>query len=312
MYIIASANRAEDPILKRVQWIGFTWQASSALVPRLVTAMTYTNPASGLSGRITHPFWVLDYSRNHCGRVRVGSSHSSWRERSPAIAHLYPPGTAYWEDRRSVTGMMEGAYVVFAGGDEAGLRGCIPKGQFHARIADRNGLILDHLHAAASAGAEGAAGFWEAQTALCALIGILRRTVPGAQGVDLAIGSAVAGSPSEFVRTVNAFLAGRVGGRVSLAEIAEGVRVSPSTLSHRYAAEAGQPPLVAFNAMRLEAARSLILRGLKLEAVAAQTGFCDAYHLSKAFTCRFAVPPATYRRQIEAGKACVDVLRTVR
>jgi transcriptional regulator GlxA family with amidase domain len=52
--------------------------------------------------------------------------------------------------------------------------------------------------------------------------------------------------------------------------------------------------------MRLEAARSLILRGLKLEVVAAQTGFCDAYHLSKAFRQRFAVAPATYRRKLKA------------
>ena len=54
--------------------------------------------------------------------------------------------------------------------------------------------------------------------------------------------------------------------------------------------------------MRLEVARSLILRGLKLDAVATQTGYCDAYHLSKSFTKLFGMPPATYRREIQVGE----------
>jgi len=216
------------------------------------------------------------------------------------IAHLYPPGTAYWEDKRNIT-TMEGAYIVFSGGDEAGLRDCIPKGQPYARIFDPNGLILSQLHTAALAGAEkGVAGFWEAQAALCMLIQILRRTVPGKKGADLSIGPIPASPSSLFVKTVDTFLASRVGSRVSLAEIAKTIRVSPSTLSHRYAAESGRPPLATFNIMRLDVARSLIVRGPKLDAVAAQTGFCDAYHLSKAFTHHFAVPPATYRRRIKS------------
>ncbi|MCX6969957.1 MAG: hypothetical protein NTV93_07355 [Verrucomicrobia bacterium] len=53
----------------------------------------------------------------------------------------------------------------------------------------------------------------------------------------------------------------RVGGSVSLAEIAKAVHVSPSTLSHRYAAESGRSPLAAFHAMRLEIARALLMQG---------------------------------------------------
>jgi hypothetical protein len=67
--------------------------------------------------------------------------------------------------------MMEGACVVFAGRDEAGLRACIPKNQASACITDPNGLILARLHAAAVVGTDkGAAGFWEAQSLLCSLL----------------------------------------------------------------------------------------------------------------------------------------------
>ena len=283
----------------QAKFVGFAWQESSAILPRIITAMYYSTPAGGLSGRISHPFWVLDYSRSHCGRVRVGATNKPWCERLPSIAHLYPPGTAYWEDRRSLSNM-EAAYVVFSGGDEAGLRDCIPKRQLYARISDTHGLILGQLHAAAVAGSEkGTAGFWEAQTTLCALIQILRRFLPGEDGAHATIGADRVTTSASFVKQVDAFLASRVGGRISLVEIAEAVRVSPSTLSHRYAEEAGRSPHATFNILRLEVARSLIVRGQKLDAVAAQTGFCDAYHLSKAFSKYFAEPPGTYRRRLK-------------
>ena len=283
------------------QWIGATWQESATILPRLVTAVSYTKPATGLSGRITHPFWVIDYSRSHCGSTRVGSTKSPWIKRPPGIAHLYPPDTPYWEDHRNATGIIEGAYIVFAGGDEAELHHCIPEKQQFARITDLNGMILRQLHAAAAAGREkGAAGFWKAQAALCDLIRILHQTIPAKKGAPLTIGPAPMRSNSPFVKATDSFLASRVGSRVTLNEIAGFLRVSPSTLSHRYTAETGKSPLSAFNAMRLEAARSLILRGLKLEAVAAQTGFSDAYHLSKMFSQHFSESPALYRHRIKA------------
>jgi len=278
--------------------LGFTWQESPAILPQLMTAMYFNTSAQGMSGRITRPFWALDYARNHCGRTRVGSSQSPWRERLPGIAHLYPPNTAYWEDTRNVS-VMEASYIVFNGGDEAGLRRCIPKKQPYARISDPNGLILEQLHLAAIAGAEkGENGFWEAQKALCAIIQILHQLVPESDDA-LTIGPTTTTTVSPFVKAVDTFLANRVGGRVSLKELAKAMSVSPSTLSHRYVEEAGRSPIAAFNVMRIEVARSLISRGLKLDAVSAQTGFCNAYHLSKAFTQHFAVSPAAYRHRIK-------------
>ena len=197
--------------------------------------------------------------------------------------------------------MREGAWVVFAGGDEAGLRECIPKNQDYACITDPNGLILEKLHAAAVVGTEkGAAGFWEAQAILCSLLQLLRQLAPAENGVDLT--TAPVTPPDSFVKTVDAFLSSRVGGSVSLAEIAKALHVSPSKLSHRYAAEAGQSPLAAFLAKRLEIARALLMQGGKLDAVAEQTGFCDAYHLSKAFSRHFALSPADYRRRVKSGQ----------
>lgn len=278
---------------------GFTWQAPATVLPRVVSAMHYSKPGGRLSRRHRHDFWVLDYARTACGRTRVGSPGTKWQERPAGTAHLYPPGASYWEDLRRVP-TVEAAFVVFAGGDEAGLRDCIPPGQSFARVLDTNREVLTLLRTAALAGARrGAEGFWEAQTALAALIELLHRgKAVGAGSADVLLTPvAETGAGTRLVRAVDAFLARRVGGRTTLAEIAAAVRVSPSTLSHRYAAEAGRSPLAAFAAMRLEAARALIIRGTKLHEVAAQTGFCDAFHLSKAFVRQFGMPPSACRRK---------------
>jgi hypothetical protein len=216
---------------------GYSWQESGRLLPRVNTAMHGTSIPCRFNGRFAFPCWVLDYSCSHCGLVRVGTARSPWLERPPGVAHLYPPHTTYWQDQRSCTRMIESAFVIFEGGYEAGLAEVIPEGRCFARIRDTQGLLLPQLKAAASAGVEhGAAGFWAAQAALCTVIHLLRRVVPETAGTDLAIGPDPVGSSSSFVTEVDAILSGHVGGQISLAKVARVMCISPSTLSHKYAA----------------------------------------------------------------------------
>ena len=278
---------------------GYAWQGqeSAPVVPRVITAMWGSSIAGSLKGRISHSSWALDYSCSHCGRVRVGTAQAPWLERPRAVAHLYPPHTIYWQDDDHGTSS-ESAYITFDGGHAAGLMNIIPEAHCFARIRDAHGLLLAPLKAAATAGTEmGAYGFWTAQAALCEVIQLLHRATPLPGQAELEV-TATTHPPtpaSPFVQAVDALLADHVGHRLTLSEIARILHVSPSTLSHKYAAEAGKPPLATFAAMRLETARTLIMGGMKLAAVADCTGFCDAYHLSKAFRRHFAVAPANYR-----------------
>ncbi len=54
--------------------------------------------------------------------------------------------------------------------------------------------------------------------------------------------------------------------------------------------------MAALADLRMELARNLLLRGLKMDAIARQTGFCDAFHFSKTFRKRCGVPPSAFRR----------------
>ena len=54
--------------------------------------------------------------------------------------------------------------------------------------------------------------------------------------------------------------------------------------------------MAALADLRMELAHNLLLRGLKMDAIARQTGFCDAFHFSKAFRKRCGMPPSAFRR----------------
>jgi transcriptional regulator GlxA family with amidase domain len=86
---------------------------------------------------------------------------------------------------------------------------------------------------------------------------------------------------------------------LSLARLAASLHVSPSTLSHRFRRETGLSPMQALIGLRLNKAQALLRTGMTLEEIARQTGFCDAFHLSKSYKRRHgALQSANSRRDI--------------
>ena len=80
--------------------------------------------------------------------------------------------------------------------------------------------------------------------------------------------------------------------KITLKELAARTGCSTSYLSHHFPAEFGMPLRAYLRRLRLEKARLLVERGLTLKEIAAETGFYDEFHLSKAFKQFFGVPPS--------------------
>ncbi len=281
-------------------WFGYTWTASPAgVLPRVVAAQYGQRDSWGASGRNVHKLWVLDYSLSDCGLARVGSTRSAWLARGPRVVHLYPPGTPYWEDTTRLTGPLREAWVIFAGGEQAGLTGLVDRRRRFARLSDPAGLLEPPLREMALAGqAAGEEGFWRAQAALAELVGLLlRRARREGDLWVLAADLPVQAEPGGIVQAAREFFRAHLAERVSLSAVARHLRMSPSAFSHRYAEEAGQSPMAALADLRIEQARNLLLRGAKMEAIARQTGFCDAFHFSKVFRKRCGLSPSAFRRQ---------------
>jgi AraC-like DNA-binding protein len=299
----------------RPLWVGHSWTAAPAgVLPRVVAAQWAQRPPWGRTRRIVHPFWVLDYARSDCGLVRVGSPRAPWRRRAARTVHLYPPGTPYWEDASSAKAPVLEAWATFAGGEQAGLGRFVDRRIRFARLADPAGILERPLHEMALAGqSRGEEGFWRAQAALAEILDLLRTAAmpanedasdAGSAGAtDLRPGAgwvlrppgAEAGAPRGIVEAARDYFREHLAERVTVAAVARHLRISPSAFAHGFAAEAGEPPMAALAGLRMDLARNLLLRGLKMEAVALQTGFCDAFHFSKAFRRRCGLPPSRFR-----------------
>jgi len=299
-----------NPASMKPAWIGHTWTTTpAAILPRVVSAQYGERPpAAGPTNRIFNKLWVLDYARSDCGLARVGSPRSAWEARTAGTVHLYPPGTPYWEDTSALRGPVREAWVIFAGGEEAGLRRLADPRRRFMRISDPARLLEPHLHEMAQAGATaGEAGFWRAQSELAAILALLGSfpELPSSGRQDSEVRQVGAGfSPAGdrapagkgLVEAAREFFRPRLAERITIAAVARHLRMSPSAFSHRYAQEAGQSPMAALADLRMELARNLLLRGLKMDAIARQTGHCDAFHFSKAFRKRCGMPPSAFRR----------------
>jgi AraC-like DNA-binding protein len=276
---------------------------SSPAMPVLLAAVDAERLHGGLTKRFRHNCWVLDYPFTPAGLCRVGSAARPWDERPAGIGHLYPPGQSFWEDTRPVGCRLHSAYVTFLGGEAAGLGALVANRRSFARILDPEGILGGRLREIAAVGqARGQAGVWSAHALFYELIDLLllaerageefwrlRRAVSAPAGPSLPV-------------AVRAYLEEHLAEPVALAEIAAHLGMSVSTLSHRYRQEAGETPMATRARLVLNVAKSLLLKGGGLKHIAAETGFCDVYHLSKAFKRAEGLSPRAWLRSLAGGR----------
>ena len=84
----------------------------------------------------------------------------------------------------------------------------------------------------------------------------------------------------------------------TIATIASKLKMSPRQLERLFKEKFGSSPQVAYLQLRLKHARWMLRTDLNLASIAAETGFADGAHLSKAFKASFGVNPSDARRQL--------------
>jgi AraC-like DNA-binding protein len=84
----------------------------------------------------------------------------------------------------------------------------------------------------------------------------------------------------------------------TVAALAERLRMSPSSLSHRFRAETGETVMARVRWLRIREARRLLVEpGATLKDVARRLGFSSAFHLSTQFRRLTGVTPSEYMRR---------------
>ncbi|MFH1023839.1 MAG: helix-turn-helix transcriptional regulator [Planctomycetota bacterium] len=286
-----------------VRSFGHTWDRHRGVAPELLAAWRVARGLRGNRARFRYSAWVLDYAFTDCGRFRIGSGSSPWQPRIPQTAHLYSPGTVYWEDYRQKTEpVCQSAHIIFLGGEVGGLSRPMTQPTHRARFVDPRGILGRLIEQIAQIGqARKENGFWPAQALFFNVLDHLHTSEPIGKDVRRIRTFPTPVPPSGFVREVNAYLEAHASERVDLAIIARHLHVSISTLAHRYRQETGEPPMSRLIRLRVNRARGLLLGGQPLKAVAAATGFSDAFHLSKTFKRMEGVSPRHFLARLREG-----------
>jgi transcriptional regulator GlxA family with amidase domain len=82
----------------------------------------------------------------------------------------------------------------------------------------------------------------------------------------------------------------------TVAELAQRMAVNKRQLERRFQATLQTSPMAACTMIRLEHARFLVQQSERsIAAIATESGFCDASHLSRAFRKRFGETPLALR-----------------
>lgn len=89
---------------------------------------------------------------------------------------------------------------------------------------------------------------------------------------------------------------------MSVEALAERAGMSARHLTRRFSATFGESPARYVERIRLDQARTLLLQGLRVEQVAAATGFKGADSFRRAFERRFSIAPSSYEQRFGGGK----------
>ena len=124
---------------------------------------------------------------------------------------------------------------------------------------------------------------------------IAHRMVRLLKGEDVECGT---GDGMEIHRLAG-WLKGRLEERITVAQIAEYLHMSASSLNRFFKRETGQSPMEYVAQWRLEQARALLGMGPdSITEVAQRCGFGSSSHFSSAFAAAFGISPRDYRKRI--------------
>ncbi len=240
--------------------------------------------------RIELPFWLIDAVTLPGEILMRVPPESQWRPRRPLELYLYKPYTCF-EERHTVEEERANVFVMFTGGDLAGLDELFRPEDRYLRLYDSDRRVCDRITEAARRGVlDGDASFWDAQLLLYEILGCWRGAVrtgephqltyPGESGVE-----------EDLIRRADRLMLAHIAEPYSRAQLAAELGVSVSTLSHRYSEQTGRSIMQRRMELRLDQAASLLSSGLTLDRIAAMTGFSSGFHLSRAFKQRFGTAP---------------------
>lgn len=238
--------------------------------------------------------WVLDYLVGSRGRAPLlcGTATSDLRERRVGTAHLYPPGTLYFE-RCDDAIWMTSLWMTFSA-DLTFLHALTSGRAGFASIIDGSreiGRRMDELVVATSGGSRSYCRSCAKAYEVLALL----ETCVATPDADNAYALATDGGDGTVAQRARAHLERHYRDPLDVPGVAKALGMSASKLAHRFRAETGETIITALRRIRLEQSIPLLLRGTPLKTIAEATGFGNAFYYSRVFRTAYGMPPSRWK-----------------
>lgn len=284
-------------------FIGHTWEKTRDLTPAVITAVHQKVTLRYKLLRVKMPptHWAISYVEQAGFLYRTDDE---WKTRPADLFHLYSPEMVFWEDGTPfISTSLHNSYLIFTGGQELGLHRLIKPRRDYAEILDPSGQLKQLMFDAAAAGQRfGDEAFPKAQSILWQIADLLtscKRISANRLCTDVHLSESL---ESPIVTAVDAYLLQNLAQRITIEDLARHLSLSASAISHNYKKAKGQSPIASLIAMRIQAAKGLLLRGESLKNIASRTGFRDAFHLSHTFKQSVGVSPKDYLKSFSQAE----------
>jgi AraC-like DNA-binding protein len=256
-----------------------------SLLPRLLSVGQFKMTNSKADAPHSHSVWLLELIT--AGQLEISLQSGSWLPLPAGTGVLYAPHTTYHEKTpprsracHSIALLFEmellprfGAPYFLVRDDEKLLRELAEKALHHTGLS-----VADDLLAAG------------------AFLSLLAHLLQAeAQGQTLSVSREYSGA-DEMIANTHRFMRAHLAQTISLQQLASHVGLSVSGFAHAYKRSTGISPMTRLRQMRIETAKFYLLRERSpLSQIARETGFADAFHLSRAFKRATGASPRQFR-----------------
>ncbi len=200
------------------------------------------------------------------------------------------------QDTRNVNLPLRESFVHFTGGGIGGLAEKTGEKSKYCRFFDPEKKVISlMLDAAGLRALKGDKAFWEVQSILMRCIDYFMNHSYGISEDTYEIREEPASPEEEFVRKAEEFMRRNIASSIKNSDIARFMNTSESSFSHKFRKASGAPPKARLLEMRIDAAKSLLLKGARLTNIAEAAGLRDEFYLSKIFKKITGVSPRDFR-----------------
>lgn len=287
------------PLIQNTQWYGQSWNTVPGIDVILWNVVDAQNFKWDTGKMLVYQQWML-HAMVTPGRCRGGSVNAAWEPMNDTVVHLYPPNIPFWLKEDKGLEAHRRVWILFMASEKYGLEALTSNARGFARLLDPGRMavpfMLEMTHIAHDQEYD---CFWMMQDMLGRLLAAALKAKRVGDGVFSLEPDVLTQVQDVLVTKTLRILSRHVSEPLSMETLARELRVGVTTITDRFKIATGETPLQSLRRLRLTKARALISLGLSLDAVAGETGFSDAFHLSREFKRAHGMSPRAFREQAQ-------------